>query len=212
MKIIFALLMTIPLSQAFAAQEIKVSDVVTPLVETFNEAAVLAPEIDGVELAAPDVLTDPSSADEVRSATLQFDSQALNADGNIRAGIENSHSILNTAREKSSGNWRSIFTNVQGRLNGTTVTWPNRGQDFKACRANTLAFVIRGINKIHLCAGLAHGGQSANYLAQTLIHEGAHLAQFWNECEATKVEVNAMRVSGVGLAFRNGYMAKCGIN
>ena len=165
----------------------------------------------GVQVAAPDVLTDPSSADEVRSATLQFDSQALNADNNINAGIQQSDSILTLARVNSSGNWRSIFTNVQGRLNGTKVTWPNRGQDFKVCGANTLAFVIRGVNKVHLCARLAYGGQSINYLAQTLIHEGAHLAQYWNECEATRVEVNAMRVSGVGLVFRNGYMANCGI-
>ena len=211
MKIIFALMMTVPLS-AFAAQEIKVSDVVSQFVAPQSATVLMAPEMSGVTIAAPDVLTDPSSADEIRNATLQFDRQSTDSTGGVNAGIRKSHSILSSARGNSSGTWPGIFGNVQGRLRGTTVTWPNSGQDFRACSANTLAFVIRGINKIHLCARVARGSVSENYMAQVLIHESAHLAQYLNECDATRVEVNAMRTSGAGLAFRNGYMTQCRID
>lgn len=41
--------------------------------------------------------------------------------------------------------------------------------------------------------------------------EGAHLDNYGDECDATKIEVYAMRTSGVGLAFKNGYWVRCGI-
>ena len=211
MKIILAFLMTVPLSQAFAAQEIVVSNVVTPLVTSQSETVIMAPEMGAIKIDADDVLTDPTSADEVRSATMQFDRQSMEFTSDVKGGISKSHSILSSARTKSSGKWPGIFSNVQGKLGRTTVTWPSRGQNFKACGANVLAFVIRGVNKIHLCAQVAHGNPSVNYMAQILIHESAHLALYWDECDATRVEVNAMRSSGAGLAFRNGYMTRCGI-
>jgi hypothetical protein len=84
------------------------------------------------------------------------------------------------------------------------------GHEFKTCTSDTVAFTEpRSSRAIFICEALRT--QEPLVIAQTLIHESAHLAGYATECQATTMEAAAMTLSGVGLAVRNEYMDQCGL-
>lgn len=203
---------------AAAAESLNVADVLDPAELSF------AAQTEGVRPAIPgavvpdsahehgvDVIDDPRGADE-RPSDVEPRFDAAGTRDTVGRWSRRAFSVLAAARGAAGGPWRGIFSAVSGALSRSQVSWPAPGRDFQACGESTLAFVFRGGSTIHLCARVAHGRVSDKAAAQILIHEAAHVQGYYNECEATRVEVNAMTLSGEGLAFRNDYMPRCGIN
>lgn len=200
---------------ASAAHSIAVKDLVPgDGVPKFEGPTLPVPELNAVSIGAVDVFDDPSAADEIH---LPPDDKwvLLDARAVITSGIQRCHGLLTAARSRTSGTWNSIFSNVQSEFSGSTIRWTEPGYDFKACSGNTLAFVIRGRDDIHVCSAVLYGNlrqfSEPKPLGQIFIHEAAHLEGYWDECEASRVEVNGMKASGEGIAFRNGYLDRCGI-
>lgn len=118
--------------------------------------------------------------------------------------------ILRVAAVKGPESLQLAYRKMATLLDKTAILVAPEGTEFTRCTENTLAYVMPAISRsIHLCRlALA---QSEKAIAQTLIHEVAHLIGYMNECDATILEVTAMRTSGRGLAYENGYMAQCGL-
>lgn len=170
------------------------------------------------EKTKPDVFFDPDAAS--LESIYQEETYPLGTEAErIQAGKERALLILSKAQkdEKTDQKFKKIFPKVENKLKETKILYPEQGYDYKACKEEVLAFVVPLRtwlpikNVIHLCNRVAYGNHDAKYLAQILIHESAHLARYLNECSATRIEVAAMRGSGEGLAFSNGYMEECGI-
>ena len=212
MKKIPALLVGIIFStqMLWAAQKISVQDTVDVKPEEGQpNQPVSALGEDLPQVKAPDVLDDPDAANEKIShlgASIK-----LNREG-INEGIKMTIRVLYAARAKADSKWKGIFSGVQNSFLRSQIAWPKAGFDFNACDEGVLAFVIRGDRTIHLCSALAYGFGSADYFAQVFVHESSHINGYFNECDATRIEVNAMRLAGHDLAFKNGYMERCGIN
>lgn len=102
-----------------------------------------------------------------------------------------------------------LVLKVFAAIPGTPVVWPQAGYDYKACGSNTLAFVIRGLKKIHICRGVMDLGVSSAWMGQLIIHEMAHIIGLFDECNATVIEVVSMMYSSYGLQFKNGYYSRC---
>jgi hypothetical protein len=84
------------------------------------------------------------------------------------------------------------------------------GHEFRTCGPDVVAFTEpRSSRDIFICGALRR--QEPLVIAQTLIHESAHLAGYATECQATVMEAAAMTLSGVGLAVKNEYMDQCGL-
>lgn len=106
------------------------------------------------------------------------------------------------------------FKETQEALAKAKVVAPKSGSDFFFCNmySGMLAFVtVFNRNKIHLCKYLVDANPDVHYLAEVLIHEGAHSAGFYSECKASEIEVAAMVLSGVGVQFQSSYWEKCGL-
>lgn len=137
-----------------------------------------------------DTLFDKSDADESRRVALEILTKAT-----TNATI-NGQVAASTA-----------FQKVQDGLKQSTLSWPRDGYDFTKCtntqeQGLTLAYVMDDReNKIYLCATLKH--RTNPFIAQTLIHQTAHLLGYHDECDATMVEVGAMRWSHQGLVYRH---------
>jgi len=101
------------------------------------------------------------------------------------------------------------ISNTADAVYDARVNFPHEGYDYNKCGGSTLAYAYPGGN-IYLCAVLLDNGDP-DAIIQTIIHEGAHVAGYRNECTATKIEVVTMRTAGGGLAYRNDYMNPCGI-
>lgn len=109
-------------------------------------------------------------------------------------------------------NWQSIFSQNYSKLANVTVHWPNAGYDFTHCGTYTIAFTTLYGNDIYLCRRtIDESWFQLGELAQTLVHEGAHTIGYGNECDASRIEVSAMRLSSTGLKYRNGYLESCRI-
>lgn len=160
---------------------------------------------------APDILDDPSASNEV-PGHFQPQGLSLSVRDDVGDGVRQAFSILEEAAQAADSKWETIFRSVRASLGAARSHWPTPGNDFKGCSSHTLAFTRRGSDQIYICAQTLYSGHSSDYIAQVLIHEGAHVDGYYNECSATRVEVNAMRLSGVGLVFRNDYMEQCGID
>ncbi len=169
-----------------------------------------------VSWAHEDVLTDPTAADQVKSPGSAgkelppYDFQL----GSRSEQIVESRALASTILTESAPRVTSkVFWKVLASLKAAPIEYPNEGYDFKGCTDRILAFVlsIAGVpqNRIYVCSRTMI--EESPFIAQVLIHEAAHLRGYSSECDATKVEVGAMRHSGRGLVFRNGYMEKCGI-
>ena len=164
-----------------------------------------------------DVFTNPNSIDQVvhpmsRMNILFPEDYSIEARESLVAeGRTLAQQILGEAAPRVS---TRLLWNVLGSLNGSKITYPKPGYDFRACEGGMLAFVYFHGNSpehnIYLCSLVLNRGVTV--VAQTLAHESGHVNGFRNECDATRIEVTAMRFSGRDLAFRNGYMSSCGIN
>jgi len=156
-----------------------------------------------------DLVDDPRAADQY-----EVDLFVIEGEASIRAGRAHAFRILSKAYYKTtSSKNRRIFKSVHTGLGRATIKFPRSGYDFKHCISNprVLAFVMMNKRQnIHLCANTTNNTWS-KFVGQVLIHETAHTMGISNECTATKIEVAAMRTSGEGIAFKNGYWAKCGI-
>ena len=122
--------------------------------------------------------------------------------------------ILSDAAAATEPAQRTIFKTLMVALESAKLDVPEPGKDLKQCQReqNVLAFVMTSEpHTIHLCQRALAKGQKKS-LAQILIHETSHVAGVYDECQATRIEVAAMRDSRVGLAFHNGYMGRCGIH
>lgn len=117
--------------------------------------------------------------------------------------------ILRAAAIKAPKSLKTTFVQMANILNRADVRIPPAGYDFNRCGETTLAYVVPRVSKTIFLCRLVLSGSSIE-ITQTLIHEAAHLVGYLNECHATAMEVAAMRLSGVGLAYRNGYMDRCG--
>jgi hypothetical protein len=129
----------------------------------------------------------------------------------VSVGTVKAFQILSSSLLSSSP-YASVYPRVYAGLRISDIKWPVTGYDFGGCTPGTLAFVVRGGTTIHLCSiVITSAAIQVMGLAQTLVHEAAHVAGFYNECDATKLEVSAMRLAAGGLAYVNDYVAQCGI-
>lgn len=122
-------------------------------------------------------------------------------------------SLLNIAAEQSSPPESRLFQSLSQALSTVHFDLPPPGQDLRQCVRDkaVLAFVMVADPKtIHVCARSLKGTNNKK-LSQVLIHEASHTIGVHDECMATKIEISVMRVAAKGLAFRNGYMDRCGL-
>lgn len=162
-----------------------------------------------------DILTDPAAADQVPRKGFSSDTfieglTAFSYDQQAAEGRSLARVILSEAYAKLNND---LFVTVFKSLEGANIVYPKPGYDFQGCSEGVLAFVLfiggQPQNNMYLCSLVF--GKETRGIAQTIIHESAHVAGLSNECHATIVEVAAMRLSGRGLSFQNGYMSECGI-
>jgi hypothetical protein len=121
--------------------------------------------------------------------------------------------ILAEAMAKTAApQFKSIYETGRNKLAATTFSWPNPGFEFTLCNGATLAYTYVNTSVVYICRRVIDQTQwQLNELAQIMIHEAAHTIGYANECDASVIEVSAMRYASVGLRFRNGYLEKCGI-
>lgn len=133
--------------------------------------------------------------------------------GAIALARGNARKLMQAASQRtSSGEASAIFRKMEAALGRAKIKTPKPGHDLKACIQDpmVLAFVmLKSPNTIHVCARAL--AADPKELAQVLTHETAHVVGVHDECGATQLEVAVMRLSGVDLSFRNGYMNRCGI-
>jgi hypothetical protein len=167
-------------------------------------------------ISAPDVKTDISDTDQIPTNMFKnFSLEQNSAEPYINNGVVRADSILKKTEEylaNQTAEVRQIITSTHEHLRGAVVNWSKPGYDFKGCTDNVLAFVLplRMEQVIYLCSVLAYSN-NVKAIAQTLIHESAHLSGFRNECAASVIEVLAMLSSGEGLAYENSYLDDCKI-
>jgi hypothetical protein len=105
---------------------------------------------------------------------------------NLKAGFKRALEVLEPA---------PIFSAPHGRDYGYCLKDPK-----------TIAFVPRD-GDIYVCKKALK--LSTEALAQSLIHEAAHVAGYKSECDATKLEVYAMKLAGKEIAVENKYFKSC---
>ncbi len=133
----------------------------------------------------------------------------------IDDGVAIAKDILQQAEQNTDdADWKRLFQKLYKRIatNGVSVIHhESPSEDFVGCTDNTIAFTQAGLHPrdIYICQ-LAFDQGGATAMAQTLIHEAAHLIGFSNECQATKIERGAMLISDYGVQYRNGYFTSCG--
>ncbi len=129
----------------------------------------------------------------------------------VALGLREAQRIARAMAIVRTAPYREHFAAISAALSHAEVVWKETG-DYPACGAKTMAYVLGREPRIHLCAiVMRHPDFGVDALAQTLIHEGAHLAGFRRECDATKLEIAAVRFVTDGLAYRNAYMPGCGL-
>ncbi len=163
-----------------------------------------------VQESAPSDLISTSNAADIVLADEPLEMIQLNI---LEKAKEVALSILGTAAEQSAPPMDALFRSMIAALARVNFDTPPTGKDLRECKQNkaVLAFVmLQSPNTIHLCARSLRT-TSAKKLAQVLIHETSHVVGVHDECQATQVEITAMRASKAGLAFKNGYMQRCGL-
>ncbi|MCG2725079.1 MAG: hypothetical protein L6420_02270 [Elusimicrobia bacterium] len=176
-------------------------------------------------ILAPDITDDPDAANEISvdpsyKSVLPLKSGLGEVKKLLAQSEQESREILAAASNGKPYKWQIIFGKVRSVLYGTVVLPPSPGFNFNHCVENpdSASFVIPILSNriIFICAKTVYYNEwdnetTAKVLSQLIIHEGAHLTGYYNECDATRIEVNAMRWSGRGLAFINGYMDICDV-
>lgn len=162
-------------------------------------------------LLAPDVFDDPPPGDELRTQNALFGPR-IGAEL-VAAALEKTLAMLAIAGAQAPAADRGAFERIAAALAQARIDWPAPGRQFASCRKDERqAYVIYRTKELRLCHDAVHNRPPVNYLVQLLVHEGAHLVDIRDECEATRLEVAAMRLSGEGIEFRNAYMERCGLD
>ena len=132
-------------------------------------------------------------------------------------GLQLALSILERAANNpvSGSEWpySGVFYDVSHRLRNAQIAYPDSG-DWNQCTGTREAIRHSSMpNIIFICERFAGCTDcSVKKLAQLLIHEAAHVANYSNECDASKIEIKAMRVAGEGVAYVSSYVEGCGID
>jgi len=124
--------------------------------------------------------------------------------------------LSSKARQNSrSKAWQNIYQKVTVRLGKIEILWSNGAHDFLECQNNPrwLAYNYPPGHKVFLCRRVF---QETDWfglpeLSQTLLHETAHSMGYRNECHATRIERNIMRVAGLKPAYDNAYVDPCAL-
>ena len=112
---------------------------------------------------------------------------------------------LHEKQEQSSA---KVYEETYLNLRSAQIAWPSGDQTFRGCKEKTLAYAyIGGPKRIYLCRLSYEFNEKG--LAQILVHESAHLQGYKDECDATFIEVGAVRWAGEDLAFKNAYWDSC---
>lgn len=154
---------------------------------------------------ATDVIRDPQGANLITIETP--DSAFLEDRGTlVQQNREASRLILSQASQID-----YFYSRILNALNHSQILYPQPGYDFQGCKNDILAFVLTHQRyRIYVCAA-SFVRFPTYWMGQVFIHESAHVAGYGDECDATRIEVGAMRASGRDIFFRNGYMDRCGI-
>jgi hypothetical protein len=127
-------------------------------------------------------------------------------------GLQKTTSVFADAYHATSNQtWKDIFSKGWNKSKVVSVHWPNPGYDFRNCDPLTLAYTYVNGSDIYLCRRVI---DDKNFqlleLTQTLVHEVGHDIGYRNECDTTRIEVSAVRLT-IGLQYKNGYWGECGI-
>jgi flagellar biosynthesis/type III secretory pathway protein FliH len=164
-------------------------------------------------VSGPDFIQSPDAANLVEDPDQTRGLQFAIKSSSMSSAKKKTVVLLKKAVERtSSESDRALLEKMRQVLENSNIAIPKEGHDHKACLGDSavLAFVNQLIpNKIFVCKRAA--AASENRLTQVLIHEAAHLAGVFDECDATKVEVAVVRSMQKRLSFKNGYMERCGI-
>jgi hypothetical protein len=169
--------------------------------------------------AIPSDLVDDPNADRLVPAIKKTFTWSA---GSVSEAREKALSILDRASIGTLDDKRHlVYEKMEYSLSRVKLNIPPEGEDLEHCvqtpeqkekGVGVLAFVnTRNRGVIHVCA-VTSDMSNLKYVAQVLVHETAHTIGIDDECVATKTEVSAMRDSGVGLVFKNGYFEECGFN
>lgn len=112
---------------------------------------------------------------------------------------------------------KEIYGLLWGNLKTARINYPEPGGDFEYCKSartshygETLegagAFAYDG--QIYLCDSEL---RAEFRVAESLIHEIAHVVNYLDECDATKLQLSAMNHAGRA-PVGNGYMNGCGLD
>ena len=124
---------------------------------------------------------------------------------------DNAVKILKAAAKNSKGHKSAIFSRMAQTLDRTALAMAPNGRNFSQCRPNVLSFMAHGspYRIIYVCQHLI--AQPSIVISQTLIHETAHLIGYTNDCDATRLEIEAMVKSGEPQYYENLYVERCGL-
>ncbi len=134
-----------------------------------------------------------------------------------RARTQAKQVLMRAWRRTKNEQRAAMYSTLYKTLEGAPIAAPERGQEHPGCARPILAYAYVPQNgrkidpTIYICGWVV---QDAFYsqpkaLGQTMIHESAHLSGVSDECDTTQIEIDAMRDSGEGIAFRNGYIDDC---
>lgn len=107
---------------------------------------------------------------------------------------------------------QEVIENIYQKISEVKFNTPDFGHDFTTCTPQTLAYVemYKDAYTINLCHLSLIG--SIDKLAQTIIHESAHLIGFEKECDASKIELLVYKLGQRPLNYRNNYLNNCRLN
>lgn len=175
-------------------------------------SAAFVPETGEKYMKAPDILTASDYAGIGQAPSESYFGGEDKADFTpaVKAQVTD---IL--SKNAAGGKDKEIYAKMYRRwTRGVRVLIaPSGSRDFDTCiKAGALAFARAvGQDPIYLCRPLIiNDGYSETYVAQTIIHEMAHVIGYKNECTVTRLEQNALKNAGLKPGF-NGYVVKCGL-
>lgn len=156
-----------------------------------------------IYIPAKDVITNPADVQAVPAPYLQ------QPKFNVQSG-----KYMDVAREILELNAKSephasVYQAMLDKLPGVKIVTPERGTNFPVCvkRPDMLAVTLG--TYIYICRG-AVSRLTSQEAAQVVIHEMAHVLGYFNECDATRFEITAMRKAKREF-FVNCYAEQCGL-
>lgn len=118
--------------------------------------------------------------------------------------------LLKASQMSSLGYFKENYINMRKALSEATLRYPDEYSDFEKCTFGAQAFTPRNTKSIGICQLLL--ASEVQLIAQTLIHESAHLVGHFDECEATELELAAIKESSFKVPYDNDYVEPCGLS